>query len=1517
METLTAEQFKKKYGEIGASSFSQPTQPSQDKGYLGRVKESIVSDVDVREPKIGQILNRPDSNILEKGTQIFGQGAGLGAKTIESVVSQAPVLKQGFEKIGEGLNWLTTSELSPIKHLGDVIGSSKTLQTATQLYDTDQNFKDTIDAVANIVRLGGDVDLAVNSANFTRNVTNKVITNAKETIPSVVEPIKAKVSEIKQDAPATIMNRVARLKPTDTTKFERMSGGKTVGDYLSETGNFNSPDKIIANEAKKFVESKNSVDAELDKLKGTYKTGALEDALDSLVEKAKSVSSENVPADYLTKARVLKSKLSNEGLTMSEINEVKRLFERNVKLGYNKLLNADKVEQATNIDDALREWQVDQAKKLGFTNIKELNKQTQLSRFVADKLGDQVVGQSGLNGVNLTDWIVLSGGNPQAIAGFLTKKFFSSKGVQSKIAEMMNDKEIKGIIKPKVEVSTENMSRESNPRGLPLLPENVSSGAKVQGTAPINLGGASSIEPKATEVSKTSFNPKTKDVYVKKGGKTTINPSKQVPPRTKEIEQTTYKDGTIIPKELQPLAQEAPELYKAALNAKSAEEFVKAQQEVAPLGKKLSSEESSVIASSVDLVKVGRGSNETFPNIEIKFVPENQIRNKGIGDYREIPSGGLEVLVSDKLSLLERQKVAVHELVEATLAKKRGISFEEINKFDREHLDAIQPGELKDAPYRNEHLAANEAENIFSKSQLTDLFNKVKGELPVLPKIKDTGFLKTLEKEITKKISAKAPLIRQATRFEKKIEKINTAKDILDNRRSFIKAVQKQFGVTDNELKQITQRDIRLMNNIEFKNHLDNIRVKVEQLAEKRQALNELESTIQTKELQKTENLQKALKLPTIPNMTTNQLRSFNETLSQFKQGDEFLSVRKLETVDKTDLRGIRTLREAKERLAQELGVDISKLDNIKVEALDRYRYDTALAERNPFYGLMVDTVNTSMLNAEARYLKVEEKINSLINAARKSRPQGIVGKFVPQDKQIFQWLESTDEVKKTLQLTNEELEAAQYIQKQYAEMRDYLVQFGTLKKYRQDYVTHINRGFLEEWRETGLLNAFKNVFKNYRREEAIFNIISDTGQILPLEKFFKFSMRRTGGIEPTQNVANAFLSYLKAFEKKAALDSIVPKLDIYAHSLTPKTLTPRGLEFDRSLKTFVNEWLNTKKGRTAKIVGVEQGGKIDLLLRSGKAFTAMLDLGLNIPIGLSARAGENMTNFINLGAKKYANGLIRARTAQGQKIVKDYKNFIGRTPFSELFDARKGLGDKLIDATFGLFQDATVRSNKTFLLGSMTDEEFKAGRITSERLAELKREMGRYRVVEGAKSVVGSTSVGSVLTQYKSWAIPPLRTTIDNVSKIIKNPQLLKAREGQELLRGTLATLSVVFLVKSFVGDDKDESFIGTLINKTYRDAMTLVGSLDPKTITSEPRLVSFISDLGQALSQIIKLEEYSEASKKAGELKGPVSLERALTPRAIKQFIPKEKKEGSIDGLPELPKLPKLPQLPKLPKF
>ena len=96
-----------------------------------------------------------------------------------------------------------------------------------------------------------------------------------------------------------------------------------------------------------------------------------------------------------------------------------------------------------------------------------------------------------------------------------------------------------------------------------------------------------------------------------------------------------------------------------------------------------------------------------------------------------------------------------------------------------------------------------------------------------------------------------------------------------------------------------------------------------------------------------------------------------------------------------------------------------------KVSTLDRFRYDTALAERNPFYKLMVDNTNKALLNAEARYLEVEKEVNRLINASRKSRPRTLLGRLVPQDKAIFKYLESTPETKKTLAktMTKEELD--------------------------------------------------------------------------------------------------------------------------------------------------------------------------------------------------------------------------------------------------------------------------------------------------------------------------------------------------------------------------------------------------------------------------------------------------------------------------------------------------------------
>jgi hypothetical protein len=100
--------------------------------------------------------------------------------------------------------------------------------------------------------------------------------------------------------------------------------------------------------------------------------------------------------------------------------------------------NPEGVVRATNIDSAIRKWQFEQADTLGLKNLDKINNETRLSKNLLDAIGKEYSGAAGNNAVTLTDYIMLAGGDPTAIAGFLVKKTLSSKGVQAKIAEMLN-----------------------------------------------------------------------------------------------------------------------------------------------------------------------------------------------------------------------------------------------------------------------------------------------------------------------------------------------------------------------------------------------------------------------------------------------------------------------------------------------------------------------------------------------------------------------------------------------------------------------------------------------------------------------------------------------------------------------------------------------------------------------------------------------------------------------------------------------------------------------------------------------------------------------------------------------------------------------------------------------------------------------------------------------------------------------------------------------------------------------
>lgn len=538
-------------------------QKPNDNSFTNEIK----SDLNTRVERTGNILSRPDSSILEKSVQVFGQGAGLGSNIIEKTVEQIPGVKQASRAIGKGIEWL--SQTTPIKYIGGKIGDSKLLQELTTLYDTDKNFRDSVDAVANVVRLGGDIEGTKQAVDFTKNVmsrVNNLIDRGATKSVDALNKLSQKIGAGFDETPSNIMNRVARLNPSDAQKFEKLSGGKTHGEYLAETGNFGTPDEIITKEAQKFSRSISSVDAEIDKLPGLYKTGSIEDALSGLVKRAEETSSSNTKAPYLIRVNELVNKYNKDGLTMKEINEVKRLFEREAKLGYNKLTQSDSVAKATNIDNALREWQFAKADELGFKNLENLNKQTQLSKLIVDSLGDKIVGQTGLNGISLTDWIILGSGNPNSVAQFLTKKFFSSKKVQAKIAEMLYKGEKKSIITPETIMTPENIKRQVSPLGLEALPEGTPGTAPTV-NVPIRVGGKSTIEAPAKSI-RTQYYGKPQ-LLTLPSGENIINSADVVNVKPINLPESITKTNLGLD-----LVQNA-ELYMTKINKKTGDVYVK------------------------------------------------------------------------------------------------------------------------------------------------------------------------------------------------------------------------------------------------------------------------------------------------------------------------------------------------------------------------------------------------------------------------------------------------------------------------------------------------------------------------------------------------------------------------------------------------------------------------------------------------------------------------------------------------------------------------------------------------------------------------------------------------------------------------------------------------------------------------------------------------------------------------------------------------------------------------------
>lgn len=232
-----------------------------------------------------------------------------------------------------------------------------------------------------------------------------------------------------------LLTNMNRLTKGEQSQFVNMQG-ETVGQFLNNRWIVAWGDDAVSQLWAKFIESKAKADAWLEAIQWTFTN----DKLWLMVDDAARFANDTLDPQT-SRLMELKAKYAQEWLTMEEINEVKRYFERNNKLAYGRdMTAAEKTVRATNIDNAVREWQLDEAAKNWFTNLREINKETQWFKYILDKLIKNDTGRLWNNAVSLTDWIVASQVplTPEWIAMLVGKKVANTNWFKSNLIKILN-----------------------------------------------------------------------------------------------------------------------------------------------------------------------------------------------------------------------------------------------------------------------------------------------------------------------------------------------------------------------------------------------------------------------------------------------------------------------------------------------------------------------------------------------------------------------------------------------------------------------------------------------------------------------------------------------------------------------------------------------------------------------------------------------------------------------------------------------------------------------------------------------------------------------------------------------------------------------------------------------------------------------------------------------------------------------------------------------------------------------
>ncbi len=423
----------------------------------------------------------------------------------------------------------------------------------------------------------------------------------------------------------------------------------------------------------------------------------------------------------------------------------------------------------------------------------------------------------------------------------------------------------------------------------------------------------------------------------------------------------------------------------------------------------------------------------------------------------------------------------------------------------------------------------------------------------------------------------------------------------------------------------------------------------------------------------------------------------------------------------------------------------------------------------------IVDSADFELRLANKRIKTINSEFDKLLVQAEKASGLSYTKRAEGVGKKVFDKMSGKD-----VKLTNEEQGVVTYLTDYFKKARKDL----KLEKYRQNYITNIDKTFLEKlkankWNLTETIKKYKT-----KEGDIPIDVMLALDNVIGSEKFFRFALERKGVVDPTTNIRKVLQQYSSILENKKALDAILPEGQAAVQLLLqPKTAS------------WMKSFLQNLKGR-----GLDSNfrrGKMGWASKVGDKiidFGYMRLLGLNYMSVIKNVVGGEVNSLTFQTFNKYLTGKKRfvLNPKKAHKIISD----AGLLDGSYVDIIRKNIGSKTkraVDMTlYGGMELAEYEIRGSYFLGEMTKQEFKTGILSRQRFREIldgiATTQGIYTKVDSPLFV--QTAIGRSMMQFGRWKITNL-----NLVRRISGGAKKEWAKGEYLGKNTRSLLKMFTL--------------------------------------------------------------------------------------------------------------------------